>query len=403
MRNWAGNFEFQGRVERALDVATLQALVVTEPRLKPFGMRHSFTQIANTDGVCVDLSAWKGIEIDASNLTGRVQPGVTYAELGAALRAKGLAVPNYASLPHVTIVGVVMTSTHGSGISNPSLSISFLRMEMVDGAGELVSTDANPSAMTVSLGALGIVTSLELQVVPEFEVFQKVYLEVELSTSFAEFSEVMGCGYSVSLFTDWSNTKHNQLWVKSKSQLPDQLFGKAASLVPCHPVPGMEAENCTVQLGIPGPSAERLPHFKSEFMPSAGEELQSEFIVERSLAIEAIAAIRALGAEITPLLYVGEIRTVAQDSFWMSPFYERDAVAFHFTWKPEWEAVRLVLAKIEAALPTPRPHMGKLFTMDPAEVMASYPRSADFGDVVRAFDPEGKFRNPFLDSLLGAL
>ena len=84
----------------------------------------------------------------------------------------------------------------------------------------------------------------------------------------------------------------------------------------------------------------------------------------------------------------------------MSPAYGRDSVAFHFTWKPDWPVVQQLLQRMEAALAPfeARPHWGKLFTMTPAEVHRHRPRLPDFRNLALAFDPEGKFRNWFLDT-----
>jgi xylitol oxidase len=82
----------------------------------------------------------------------------------------------------------------------------------------------------------------------------------------------------------------------------------------------------------------------------------------------------------------------------------RPSVALHFTWKPDWAAVRNLLPAIEAALRPfePRPHWGKLFTMEPDELRSRYPRLPDFAQLARRNDPDGKFRNDFLDRYLGA-
>ena len=116
---------------------------------------------------------------------------------------------------------------------------------------------------------------------------------------------------------------------------------------------------------MPGPWYERLPHFRMGFTPSAGKELQSEYFVPRSQAVEAILALEKMRDQITPLLMITEIRTIAADRLWMSPCYERDSVAIHFTWKPDWPSVKRLLPVIEKALGPfeVRPHWGKLFTM----------------------------------------
>jgi xylitol oxidase len=177
------------------------------------------------------------------------------------------------------------------------------------------------------------------------------------------------------------------------------MFGAQAADRPLHPVSSVEASSTTDQLGVPGPWHQRLPHFGLDFLPSVGAELQSEYFVARADAVPAIVALREIGDRIDAPLLISEIRTIAADTFWMSPCYGEDCVALHFTFKPDWDAVRPVLTAIEDRLApfAVRPHWGKLFTMPAAEVKARYPRLGDFQALCRRLDPDGKFRNAFLD------
>ncbi len=168
---------------------------------------------------------------------------------------------------------------------------------------------------------------------------------------------------------------------------------------PRHPVPGRPAVYCTRQLGIPGPWHERLPHFRLDFTPSSGQELQSEYLVPRHLAVAALAEVAALRDRLPPVLQISEIRTVAPDDLWMSPSYKRDTVGLHFTWIDDGPAVAPVIAAIEQRLAplSARPHWGKLFGTPPETMTALYERSADFRALLRHQDPNGKFRNEFTD------
>jgi xylitol oxidase len=164
----------------------------------------------------------------------------------------------------------------------------------------------------------------------------------------------------------------------------------------------LSAAHCTDQLGITGPWYERMPHFKMGFTPSSGAELQTEYFIPFEYIYKGVMAIAALHEKISPLLYVSEIRAIASDDLWMSPFYKRKSVAFHFTWKQEWEKVRSLLPLIEEALAPfhPRPHWGKLFCMKAAVVQKEYERLDDFKKLMKEYDPDGKFRNEFTGQLL---
>jgi xylitol oxidase len=136
-----------------------------------------------------------------------------------------------------------------------------------------------------------------------------------------------------------------------------------------------------------------------EFTPSSGAELQSEYFVPREHAVAAMRALMMLGHRVSPLLLVTEVRTIAADKLWMSPCHDEDCVAIHFTWKPDWTSVRTLLPTIEATLEPfdARPHWGKLFTMSGARIRALFKKLPDFRRLLDARDPQGKFRNAFVD------
>jgi xylitol oxidase len=151
---------------------------------------------------------------------------------------------------------------------------------------------------------------------------------------------------------------------------------------------------------ISGPLQERLSHFRAGFTPSNGVELQSEFLVPRKYALDAIDAIFGMRAEIAPLLQISEVRTIAQDDLLMSPCFKQACVGIHFTWERNLHAVVSLLPKIEKQLAAfeARPHWGKLFAMTGADLARLYGRQLmRFRELIHDFDPLGKFRNAFLE------
>ncbi|MGD6742483.1 FAD-binding protein [Streptomyces sp. BH106] len=407
--NWARNITFAAeRLHHPATVDELRAVVAKSGHIRVLGSGHSFNRIADVDaerdGALVSLGALPSrIDVDAAERTVRVGGGVRYAELAAALHAHGLALPNMASLPHISVAGSVATGTHGSGNGNRSLAEAVRAVEILTGDGELVTLargDAGFEGAVVSLGALGVVLSLTLDVEPSFDVAQHVFRELPFQGM--DFDAVSAAAYSVSLFTDWRGPRFDQVWVKRR--LPDALdFRWAEAAVDAqHPVPGMSAVHCTEQFGVPGPWHERLPHFRAEFTPSNGDELQSEYLLPREHAAAALAALDAVRDRIAPVVQVCEVRTVAADTQWLSPAYGRDTVAFHFTWVADTERVLPVVSLVEDQLREfgPRPHWGKVFTADPARVAARYPHAADFVALAERLDPEGKFSNAFVRALL---
>lgn len=410
LKNWAGNLIYSAdKIHCPKTVEEVQEIVLQCRKLRALGSRHSFNEIADSEENLVSLEQMtKVISLDKAANTLTVEAGVRYGDIAAFLDENGYALPNLASLPHITMMGACATATHGSGITNSSLASSVSAVEFVTAGGDVVTLSREENGdqfygAVVNLGALGVVTKLTLDLVPTFDMRQVVYLDLPMAALQHHFDAVQQLGYSVSLFTDWQNKTIGEVWIKSRVNscvtLPPDLFGATLATATVHPIAGQPAENVTEQLGLPGKWYERMPHFKMGFTPSAGEELQSEFFVPVEKAYEAMMAIEQLHEEITAHLFISEIRTIAADRFWLSPFYERPSVAFHFTWKQHGEAVLELLPLIEKQLAPfgPRPHWAKLFTLQPAALRSQYERLEDFKQLALQFDPSGKFRNEFLD------
>lgn len=411
MKNWAGNLEYSSaEVVRPESITELAEVVAASPRVKALGSRHSFNRVGDTDGVHILLDALpQQVELDSARGTVRVSGGVSYGALCRTLEASGAAIPNLASLPHISVAGAVQTGTHGSGVNNQALAGAVESIELVRASGEharLTREDGDEFlASVVGIGALGIVTALELSVRPSFTMRQRVLEDLPWDNALSDFGAIVSSAYSVSLFTDYAGDRISQVWLKALDGEPPLpgLFGATAAVSPRHPLPDMSAENCTVQLDQPGLWLDRLPHFRHEFTPSNGDELQSEFILPLEHAPAALQAVRGLADSLAPLLFVSEVRTGAPDEFWLSPFYRQQSVALHFTWKPLQEEVEAFLPELEDALRPfgARPHWGKLFTPGGHDWEQLYPRFEDFRSFAARHDPEGKFRNGLLDGILG--
>ena len=407
-RNWAGNYVYRAeKLHRPSTIEQLQETIAQTPALRVLGSRHSFNDIADSSEL-VTLEDMPGdVVFDHAAGTVSFNAALKYGELVGALGAKGVALHNLASLPHISVAGAVATATHGSGDANGNLATAVAGLELVTSEGEVIEVsrgEADFDGLVVGLGALGAVTRITLDVEPAYEVRQRVFEGLGWEELFGHFDGITSCGYSVSVFTRWGETV-DQVWVKSRvTEEPERrredLFGAVAATVDRHPILGLDATSCTPQLGRPGLWSDRLPHFRMGFTPSSGDELQSEYVIPRRRAVEAIEAVRGLAGGIRPVLQVSEIRSVAADRLWMSPSYGEDTVCIHFTWKPEREAVGEVLVELEAALAPfeARPHWGKLFDADAAAIAPLYERMPDFVGLIERLDPRGAFRNPWLEA-----
>ena len=415
LTNWAGNFTYSSfPLEQAGSVEAVQALVKKYKKLKVLGTRHCFNNIADSKDHLISLSGLNRIvSLDKEAHTVTVEAGVRYGELATWLNERGYALHNLASLPHISVVGGCATATHGSGIGNGNLSSAVRGMELVTAAGELItlSPEKDPDLFrgaVVNLGALGVVTKITLAIEPTYQVRQYVYQNLPMGELKEHFDAIMSAGYSVSLFTDWRNNNINEVWIKSKDgdgpavDRGSNFFSATAATRNLHPISDLSAENCTEQMGVPGPWHERLPHFRMGFTPSSGKELQSEYFVPRERSYEAIMAVQQLHEKISPHLLISEIRCIGADELWMSPCYRQPSTTLHFTWKPEWPAVSQLLPLIEQQLAPfhAKPHWGKLFTISPQRLHSLYDRMPEFRKLMTKYDPNGKFRNEYLDKVI---
>ena len=413
--NWAGNITFGAhRIHRPHSVDDLRRIVAGSRHVRALGTGHCFSTIADaaaaTDGIAGDLIALDAlpatVEIAPTEDSVTVAASVRYGELASRLDAAGFALHNMASLPHISVAGSIATGTHGSGDRNGGLASAVTGIDVVTAGGDLVSMtrESHPDSFAgsiVGLGALGILVRVRLNIEPAYEVTQWVYEGMPWDRLLAEVDTVFASAYSVSVLTRWNAPAVDYVWTKHRGEgsPPARWLDARLADEPRHPVIGLPPGPATPQLGQPGRWHERLPHFRLEFTPSVGAELQSEFFIPREYAAAAIDAMRAIGDRIAPVLMVSELRTVAADDLWLSPTYGRASLALHFTWVPDTPAVLAAVAEVENALQPfdHRPHWGKVFTMTPEAVADRFDRLDDFGRLRHRVDPDGVFGNDFVD------
>ncbi len=413
LTNWAGNLEYgTDRLYSATSLEQVRSYVKKQNKFKVLGTRHCFNSIADSTDNFLSLKSMDevvALEPEAHTVT--VDAGMTYGQLCPLLDSRGFALHNLASLPHISIAGAISTATHGSGEKNGNLATAVSALEIVTAAGEVVKLSRQRDGevflgAVVGLGALGVITKVTLDIQPTFLIRQYVYVNMPLAEMKDHFDAIQSSAYSVSLFTDWQNQRINEVWIKSRMEegqafdATPEFFGAKRATKNLHPIAELSAENCTEQMGVPGPWYERLPHFRMGFTPSAGKELQTEYFVPRQHAVEAILAVERLRDRISPHLMISEIRAIAADNLWLSPCHEQPSVTIHFTWKQDWPAVKMLMPLIEKELAPfkARPHWGKLFTVPPSELHSIYKKLPDFVQLSKKYDPHGKFRNEFLST-----
>lgn len=412
--NWAGNVQFAAPMHAPHSVAQVQRLVAGAERVHAVGTGHSFTPVADTRGTLISVAGLPSRVDIAEAPPGQcpqatISAGMTFAQVARSLDAAGLALHNMGSLPHISVAGACSTGTHGSGDRARCLAAAVSGVEMVSATGDLLTidrSDADFAGVMLSLGSLGIVTALTLDLQPSFAVAQTVWQGVDVATGLEAIDQIMACAYSVSVFTTLSEDGFGDVWVKRRMDEADPdlaRWGARRALHPLRPVPGEPAEGCTMQGGIPGPWFERLPHFTPDVPPSSsGAEIQSEYYVSRKHGPAALAALWQIGASLRAAMQICELRTLASDGLWLSPACDADLLGIHFTWHPDPARVAAACQAVEAALAdfAPVPHWGKVAFLDPEVVAGRFARIDDARDLVARLDPGNVFGNDFIDPYL---
>jgi len=265
-------------------------------------------------------------------------------------------------------------------------------------------------AVVVSLGAFGVVYQFTIQLQPIFYIAQAVYKTLPLIQLKENFNQIMSAGYCVNFFTNWVNPRQiDQIWVKKlvldkekEIIFEPELFGAQIYTEQVNVYDAGAPDECTVQLGKTGVWYERLVLFNVGLAPLTKSELQSEYFISLEYAYEVLNSISEIHHIISPYLQQTEIRTVAADDLWMSPCYKKSVICFHTTWKYDYDNVIKCIQLMEEKLSpfNPIPHWGKLFTLQPSAIQKCYPKLNEWKQLVEKYDPNGKFRNEFLTSLL---
>lgn len=413
-QNWSGHTPFRAaRFHQPTTVAQVQELVRQAEQIHVIGARHSFSDLCDTPGELLSLANLDNtVTINHEQRTATVNAGITYGELCPQLQRAGYALHNLASLDHITVIGACMTATHGSGDTLGNLATAVAGLEMVTATGDLVTLCRDKdgdhfNGVVVALGALGVVTKVTLDLQPTYQIQQESYEKLPLTQVDEHFDAIMGAGYSVSFFPTWQDEWVDSLLVKHRLVDDRPLAAPATFFGATHVIRERAADDWSDRYGtpksIPGPWHERLPHFYFKDALLEGNELQSEYFVARQDAVAAMHAVARLGPQMTDILQVSEIRTMTADNLWLSMAYGQDTVGIHFNWHKKWAEIAPFLPILEKQLAPfqPRPHWGKLFALSSAQVQACYPRLADFRALARAYDPQGKFRNAFVEKYIG--
>ena len=393
--NWVGNQSFAPRqVVTTADEESVQeqvrAAVAGSYRVRTFGTGHSFTPIVETD-VLLDTTALRGIvEIDEPARRVRALPKTTIGDFGKPLWERGLALANQGDIDTQSIAGAVATATHGSGRRLPNLSATVTGARLVDGTGEIVVIDASHPdlpALQASIGLMGIMTELEIEVVPAYELTARTDV-----LPFAEMLETFA--------DDIDRYRHyGFFWMPTDASA--ELYNLS----------GAGADDCVLKRYLevaPGtdpadlPEHHRLgPAFEIYPMVYDPNFHEVEYFLPLDQARAILSEMRQLMFEWLPLsVYPLEIRVVAADEAWISPNYQRENLVVSISGEPGTDywtylhACDQLFAEFAG-----RPHWGKIHFMTASRLAGLFPRYDEFVQTRKRFDPKGVFLNDHTQAL----
>ncbi|KAI1709859.1 d-arabinono-1,4-lactone oxidase domain-containing protein [Ditylenchus destructor] len=368
----------------------------------------SFSTIADcTDTIIstLHLNAILGLDPSVPSVT--VEGGITYTDLAPFLESVGFAIPNLASLAEISVAGAAQTGAHGSGVTLGNLATHIRSLKIVLANGTLATYGPNNpelKAIALGLGLFGVIVQVELNIQPTFKLKTHVFMNMPQESVYNHFDEIENMGYTVQFFTDFSNLTHwTQVWINVKTDHDtvggqQQLFGAPKAPGQVTPITALPS-TYTMEQNKEQPWYYGLVDYRLGLSGFDGAEIQTEWIMPYKNAVPALKAVSKLGAEIAPKVYTMLIRTIEADDLWMSAEYQERSVAIHFTWQPNMTAVLDIIPKIEAAIKPykARPHWAKVYTNKPSDFLQYYPKLKDFKNLVNKLDPNGKFRNAYVN------
>ncbi|ACP23817.1 FAD-linked oxidoreductase [Sinorhizobium fredii NGR234] len=401
-RNWVGNqsciVRHRGAPESEAELAEMVREATSAGlNVRCAGSGHSFTPVALTSGLHLTLSGMLGVaNIDQARKRVSVSAGTTINQLGKALKSNGLSLINQGDIDSQALAGALTTGTHGTGAALGNMASQIVGMRLVQPDGSILVVDEMTpdllEAARVSVGMLGVISEITLQVMDSYNLHEKLWR--------CDFDECM--------------EQHDELAAKHRH------FGFFWCPVPesrhCYCLPDTSSVSTTektadvcemkvIDITDRPPTEgtfERIAYsseiYPIEYVPNFHE---LEYAVPVAHGKEAVKAVRKLMLEKHPTcIYPIEYRFTAGDSGWISPFYEQDSITLSVSGEPGtdyWEYLKDVDTILRQY--GSRPHWGKLHFLGAEDVTALYPRSADFRALRAKVDPEGRFLNDHLRQL----
>ena len=424
--NWAGNQQSKPvRIERPASelevVEVVRRAVAERLRVKVVGSGHSFTGIAVPDEVMVDLTRMnRVVNVDHTRGVITVQAGIVLSDLNAYLELHQLSMPNLGDVTYQTLAGAVSTSTHGTGLQRTGLAAQIRAFKLVAASGEVLACDPGQNAEIfhcgrVSLGALGVITEVTLNVVPAFNL-RAVEQPMRISHVLDNFAQLIEENDFFEFYwvphTKWALTKANNVstdaidspgrfatWY-NKMFIENYAFGLLCRV-------GRLFPKLIPKLATILPSSGRVEYVNVSHRIFSSKRLVKFYEMEYSIVLDSLVpALREVMQMVEDrgftISFPVEVRYTGSDDIPLSTSTGRRSayIAIHMfkgsAYTEYFSAVETILRKYEG-----RPHWGKIHNLDASDISSLYPEYQRFIEVRNQLDPEGVFTNDYLRRVLG--
>ncbi|NQE64957.1 D-arabinono-1,4-lactone oxidase [Caulobacter sp. RHG1] len=418
-RNWSGvQHAYPAARLAPKDEAELATMLkVAQAPIRPVGAGHSFTGLAPTNGALVSLDAMAGI-IGWEGDEAIVRTGTRLGALGPALAQKGRALPNLPDINKQSLGGALGTATHGTGAKIPAMHADVTGLRLITPSGRVIDADerSNPEifqAAKVSLGALGVITQVRMRTAANRRLRRNVWLEPldeAMHKAEARWAQHRNFEFFAVPFTGLAaGISHDETDDAVEARGPDQDTELLQALRGLRNLLGFStplrkaAAKALMSTAKPETAVDEGWKLLSTERPVRFNEMEFHLPVENQL--KALAEVmRAIERERPDVFFPIEVRRIAEDDAWLSPFQggPRGSVAVHAYYRDDFSFLYQLIEPIFRRYDG-RPHWGKLHTLRAGQLEAIYPNWKDFLAVRRELDPDGRMLNPYLKGLFGVL
>lgn len=413
-RNWSGSQFSAVHIFKPININELSGMVQSHAHIRAVGAGHSFSPLAKTDEVLLNLDQFKGIvAFDQEKTQCTVQAGTRLYDLGKDLAPINQALINQGDIDQQSLAGAISTGTHGTGINLPCISAFVEGFELLTADGELLQCHREQNAEIfqagrVALGSLGILTQIILQNRPQYKLKEQIRL-CSLKDIFTHIDQWKHQHRHIEF---WAFLHADQVMLKTLDETDATIQPRTESW-PSEDALLTLCSELTRKLPATNPYLQKLlgvfvkptcyVDWSHRIFPTPRNtkfnEMEYQIPVDSGLqCLDEILHI--LRKHQVPMFFPIEFRYVKGDEIWLSPFYQRDSVSIsiHQFYKQDYrtifDLIEPILQKYQG-----RPHWGKLHSMSTASLRELYPKWDDFMVLRQQLDPQQKWLNPYLKQL----